>query len=503
MSPATRPAAPRVADPWRVHPATCAGIFVDCRDYYLAFYETAKRARRSILMLGWQFDSDVQLVRGADIPEGVAAESLRFLPFLAALCAARPELEVRILAWEHSLVFALERELLQKVRFDLRTSSRFHFEVDDTVPSYGSHHQKVVVIDGQIAFLGSADVCQDRWDTSEHACDQPLRVGRSETPYKPYHEVQAELAGGAARSLVDLFIERWADAKGETLDAATLLGPDDEPPLPFAAATFDLPSCDVGIYRELPPRLGRPPVREVKDLLLSCIASAERLIYIETQYLTSQAIAEALTTRMRDAGRPKLEIVVVLPHKPEALKEELAVGGTQATVLAELAVAAKETGHALGIYNVAVEEDVFVYIHSKLVIIDDRLLTIGSANLTNRSMSIDSEIHVAWATPDPGDGLGRAIEGLRRRLLTEHIGGPALDSAVLDSSALVARLDALTCSVERRLRAHDLEAAEGEALLDAAQGLVSAYADPVHAPESAKDLTAARSVDRGGEGDLP
>jgi phosphatidylserine/phosphatidylglycerophosphate/cardiolipin synthase-like enzyme len=396
-------------------------------------------------------------------------------------------------------VLTLERQWLQKVRFDLQTSSNFHFEVDATAPTYGAQHQKVAIIDGQIAFLGSADICQDRWDTSEHAYQQPLRIGRGETAYKPFHEVQVELAGAAARSLVDMFVERWADAQGETLDAAKLIGSGDEPPIPFAEATVALPSSNVGIYREFPQRVGRPPVSEVKELLQDCVAAAQHLIYIETQYLTSKAFADALAARMRDASRPKLEVIIVLPHKPETLKEELAMGGSQAKVLAELDATAKETGHALGIYNVAVQDDVFVYIHSKLVLVDDRVLTIGSANLTNRSMSIDSEVHAAWVAPElgnaqSGDELSQAIASLRRRLLAEHIGGPALGSAALDGPALVRRLDAIARSGQHRLRAHDLEVAEGEGLFDAAQDVVSAYADPEHAPHRAEDLATASTV---------
>ena len=438
-----------------------------------------------ILLLGWQFDSDVQLVRGDDVPAGVEPESVRLLPFSRTRCATCPDLEVRVLAWDHSVVFAMERELLQKLWFNLRTNARFHFEVDNTVPEYGAHHQKVAIIDGQVAFLGSGDICQDRWDTSAHTCDQALRLGRSGEPCKPYHEVQAALAGEAARSLVDLFVERWADAAGEILDPGALVGPT-AAPLSLPTPTFEMPSASVSIHRELPHRLGRPPVREVKELLVAAIEGAQDFIYIETQYLTSQAIADALTARMRNAGRPKLDIVIVLPHKPEALKEELAIGGTQAKVLDELTTIAKETGHAMGVYNVAVKqkgEDLFIYIHSKLMIVDDRVLTIGSANLNNRSMSLDSEINVAWCAADRSDEVGRAIEGLRGRLLNEHV-GQELEGAVLDGSGIVGRLDLIVQRGDCRLRAHDLTLVEGSALREAAQEILSAYADPLHAPES-------------------
>src|SRR4029079_7538926 len=116
MPTSTRPRA------WRSHPRTRAGIIVDARDYYCAFYELAKQARRSILLLGWQFDSDVPLLRGDDVPPGVDPESVEMLPFLDDLCAKNPDLEVRILAWDHSLWFVLEREVLQALSFAVRTS---------------------------------------------------------------------------------------------------------------------------------------------------------------------------------------------------------------------------------------------------------------------------------------------------------------------------------------------------------------------------------------------
>ncbi len=473
---------------WRVHPRTRAGIIIDARDYYRAFYELAKQARRSILLLGWQFDSDVPLVRGKDVPPGVDPEAVELLPFLDGLCAANPALEVRMLAWDHSLWLALEREALQKLSFDLRTSKNFHFENDATVSQYGAHHQKVAIIDGRIAFLGSADICQDRWDTSHHACGDELRVGRGGKPCKPYHEVQAVVTGAAARSLVDLFVERWADGTGERLDAPSLIGagPEEDAPLP-RQVTLEMPLAEVAIHRQFPHRLGRPPVREVRDLFVSLIDEAEELVYVETQYLTSRAVRDALVERMRAEGRSKLEIVVVLPRKPEALKEELAVGATQAEVLEELTHVARENGHSLGVYNVAAGarngDDLFVYIHAKLLVVDDRRLTIGSANLNNRSMSLDSEINVAWSTDDPDDELGTAIEALRHRLLREHC---ALELApwFLDPRGLVGRLDGLAASGRGRLRRHDIDVEEPSVLKKLGQKIASAYADPLHSPES-------------------
>lgn len=461
---------------------------MDARDYYAAFHDLARKARRSILLLGWQFDSDVPLLRGKDVPPGVDPESVELLPFLDGLCANNPDLEVRMLAWDHSLWFVLEREVLQKLSFSLRTSERFHFENDATVSQYGAHHQKVAIIDGRVAFLGSADICQDRWDTSAHACGDELRISRGGKPCKPYHEVQAVVTGAAARSLVDLFVQRWADGTGEELDAASLIvdEPKEDDPLP-PQISLAMPRADVALHRQYPPRLGRPAIREIRDMFQAWIREAERLVYIETQYLTSRVVADALVARMRDAARPKLDIVIVLPQKPEALKEELAVGATQVEVIDELTKVARETGHALGLFNVAGRDgrgfDHFVYIHSKLLLVDDRRLTIGSANLNNRSMTLDSELNVAWTTDEPAGDVARAIAALRRRLLGEHA---ALDlpAELFEPSGLVERLGALVREGRTRLRFHDVEGEEPSMLKKLGQRIASAYADPLHAPES-------------------
>jgi phospholipase D1/2 len=189
-----------------------AGVLVDGAGYYRAFYRSALTARHYILMSGWQFDSTVALVRGDDAPVGA---EVQFLRCLDGLCARRPTLHVYILAWDFHLVFIPEREWLQRVVFHWMTNARFHFRFDDNPIAGGSHHQKFVIIDGALAFVGSADICESRWDDRRHLALNPLRVSRGRVT-KPYHEVQAYLVGGdAVTRLRDMFVSRWARAGGE------------------------------------------------------------------------------------------------------------------------------------------------------------------------------------------------------------------------------------------------------------------------------------------------
>jgi len=475
---------------WRMHERADAALLVDAHDYYRAFYEAASRAKRSVLLLGWQFDSDVQLLRGEDLPPGANPKDYELLPLLDRICRERPELEIRMLAWDHSLFFALEREVLQKIVFDIATPDRFKFKFDGTVPFGGSHHQKVAIIDGRIAFMGSGDICQDRWDTSAHLGRDPDRLGRSGECHKPYHEVQAVFTGAPARSLVDLFTMRWSYATGEELDPASLI--DDTAPrdggidLPV---TLPLPRADVALSRTVPEGPGRELVHEIRDLYVRAIRDARELIYIETQYLTSCCVRDALVKRMRDASKPKLDVVIVIPNKPEKFKEEFTVGHPQAHVLEAVKRTAAEHGHALGVYNVATPDATcalarYVYIHSKLMIVDDQFFTMGSANLANRSMTLDSEINASWHARRGDHALRNAIRRVRVRLLLEHLGEGADLRAVVAKKGLVRRLDELAAAGTTRLRRHDVEHAELSIFAKAVQELACDYVDPPDARAS-------------------
>jgi phosphatidylserine/phosphatidylglycerophosphate/cardiolipin synthase-like enzyme len=484
---------------WRIHESATAGLLVDARDYYRAFYEAASRAKRSILLIGWQFDSDVRLLRGDDVPAGADPKAYELLPMLDRLCRERPELEVKMLAWDHSLFFALEREILQKIVFDIATVDRFQFRTDGTVPFGGSHHQKIAIIDGQVAFMGSADICQDRWDTSAHVAREPLRVSRGDQAYKPYHEVQAVFTGEPVRSLMDLFCERWRYATNEALEPESFVDTSQDL-FAHVPVTLPLPVADVALSRTVPGAIEREHVHEIRDLYVRAIHNAKRLIYIETQYLTSCCVRDALVSRMKDADKPKLDVVLVLPHKPEKFKEEFTIGAPQAGVLDEIVEAAQEGGHALGIYNVATPDvapgehrvPLFVYIHAKLMIVDDELFTMGSANLANRSMTVDSEINATWVAERGDTELRNAIRRIRVRLLLEHLGEAADVRVVAGRKGLVARLDRTIAAGKGRLRHHDLRHEVPNLIAKAVQELACDYVDPT---DGAEPLPPPSSID--------
>jgi phospholipase D1/2 len=431
-----------------LYEALRAGVLVDGRDFYLAIHDAACRAERSILMAGWQFASKVELVRGGDAT--LCEHPARLVDFLRDLCERKPELEVHILAWDASAVFTFEREPLQRLRFRIGGHERIHYKTDNAHPFGASHHQKLIVIDRSIAFLGGMDVTNSRWDDRAHEAENPLRrEGRRS--HGPYHDVQAYVTGEPVDVLRGWFARRWRRATGTDL-------PDTEPPRREIQIrpSFEVAAPRVGLARTLPrmedPPLG--PVKELSELHLCAIAAAKHFLYLETQYFTCDELCGAFERRMT-AGGPPLEIVLVLPEKSAGWKERITIGVYQQRILERLGRTAEETGHHLGVYYPAApgeEGDVPVFIHSKVLAVDDRFLLVSSANATNRSMGFDTELGVAWEASSPTDSLRDA----RLELLAEHCGisRKRAHEQLGPIEGLVARLDELARGGRDRLRIH-------------------------------------------------
>ncbi|HEU4406260.1 MAG TPA: phospholipase D-like domain-containing protein [Polyangiaceae bacterium] len=486
---------------WCERPLAAAGLLVDGEDYYRAFYRAACQARRYILIAGWQFDSEVPLLRGEGAEAEAGGRPVTLRAFLSDLCERNPDLSIYLLAWDFHVVFALEREWLQQLIFAWTTNERLSFRFDASHVENGCHHQKFVVIDGELSFVGGLDICDHRWDDRRHREANPLRQSRG-APHKPFHDVQSYLVGrDVARALASLFDCRWQAAGGGPLSLPrgprASFGEDYRPPgaLPLLAPRVALSRTD--------PR-GAPTdargCREVYDLYREAIAAAERLIYVETQYFSSRAIGEALEARLRDPARPPLDVVLILNMRAETLKEEIAVGLAQAKVLAGVRAAAAGTAHRLGIYYTVPEPAEAgreparaTYIHSKVMAVDDLFLTVGSANLTNRSFSVDTELNASFEADGPGDPLAASIAAARRSLLAEHLG---LDDPEPDG-ALVPWLDDLAARRVGRLRPHPSPTERETALL----GVIDPSALPFD-PDAAEDDEERRSFFAIGTGEL-
>lgn len=438
------------------HAPARSGVLVDGRDFYRALFAACVKAERSILMTGWQFASKVELVRGPDA-DG-CGHPTRLVELLRDLCEARPELEIYLLAWDASAIFTFEREPLQRLMFQVKGHKRIHYKMDNAHPSGASHHQKLAIIDRSIAFVGGMDVCNSRWDDRSHDAEAPLRCSGGGTPYAPYHDVQAFVTGDAVDVLRDWFCERWQAATGHCLELPDVPRTEIE-----IEPSFTVEAPVLGLARTLPRTDDPPtaPTKELYELHLRAIAEARRSIYIENQYLSCDEIADALARRMHAESEPPLEIVIVLPEKSAGFKERISIGVYQQRILARLTEVAERTGHQLGVYYHCAcgpKGDVPVFIHAKVLAVDDRFLLVSSANTSNRSMGFDTELGLAWESPTPTDSLRAA----RVDLLAEHCGlaRDLADDILGPVGGLVKRLDELARAKTHHLRIHRRNADE-------------------------------------------
>lgn len=449
---------------WAVSPVTGSGVLVDGRDYFRAFYHAARAARRYILVAGWQFDSDVELLRGADRSE--EREDVRLLPFLRTLCRANPELRVQVLCWDYSPAYMLDREWLQDAVFNWTTPDNLSFRFDDRHAIGGSHHQKFVVIDGQLAFVGSMDLCHGRWDLRSHPPEPAVRQqSRGEGTYGPYHEVQAWLSGPAVGDVEELFVARWRTACGEDL---SLPPPATEPPTVVGGLRLH-GAREAGLSRTNARTLvpEQPSIREIAALYRDAVLSAERLIYVENQYFSSKVVFDAMVERLRDASRPRLNVAIVCPRQLKSFTENLSMGPMQEACFRRLRAVARERGHALEIFAATTPRPggfADRYIHSKLLIVDDRLLSVGSANTNNRSMGLDTELNATWEAGPGDETLARSIRKVRLSLLAEHAAARGRRDlrALAEPDGMVAALLRAARDPERGLRIHPAEGGEDE-----------------------------------------
>jgi phospholipase D1/2 len=381
-------------------------FLVDGEAYFSTVASALERAQRFIFIAGWQLDSRLRVNPG-DLA------SPCFGDFLHDLVRRNRKLRVYVLLWDFAMVYAADREIIPLYSHPWRTHRRIHFRLDSSHPLGASHHQKIVVIDDAVAFAGGLDIAEHRWDTPDHLPEDPRRIDSIGRLYPPYHDVQLMVAGDAAAALGNLARERWRRATGKRLrDAPRPVG-DPWPP----EVVPDLQNVSVAIARTEPAFEDRQEIREVESLYLDSIAAARRVIYIENQYLTSHAVGNALARRLQEENGP--EIIMVLPEETSEWLEQVSMAVLRARLLKRLR-AADRFGRLHVYYPILKNEKVQVRVHSKICFVDDRLVRVGSANLNNRSMGLDTECDLAVETSEPA--TAQAVASLRSRLLAEHLG---------------------------------------------------------------------------------
>ena len=427
---------------WRYSMASRAHVVIDAADYFEIIRDVMCEARQRIFLIGWDFDTRILLSSGRRWWNLRKRKHKRFPArlgsFILWLAHRTPQLEIRLLKWNVALLKSIFRGtmVVDLARWGLSRSIDFKF--DSAHPIGCSHHQKIVVIDDKVAVCGGIDMTSDRWDTRDHVHNDRRRRRPTGRSYGPWHDVTMIMEGDVAQSLGELGRDRWKVAGGEQMSPCS---PQQESPWPDSLhAEFE--NVEIGIARTRAEWGDSEQVSEIENLFVEQIARAKRFIYAETQYFASRRIAEAICRRLVAPDPP--EILIMNPLTADGWLEQVAMDSARA----ELVRAVRKVDHAnrFHIFVPYTSGGTPIYVHAKLTIVDDEMLRVGSANMNNRSMGLDSECDVFIDSLRPANShVGPKITGLRHSLLAEHCGIPEEEMPALleKHGSMVAMIKAL------------------------------------------------------------
>lgn len=412
---------------WRKVETNRISFIIDAADYFAAAKEAIQQARQCVYLIGWEFDLDIRLRPDIDDPK--VPDQLRH--FLQHVVDQRPDLQIFVLQWRGAMLFNIARQLGSYLLLKIKAKPQIHFRLDGKHPAVACHHQKIIVIDDVLAFCGGIDMTSGRFDDWHHRSERPL----PDRPM-PWHDMTVALDGEAARSLGELARWRWKNATGHDLpvpSACQPIWPDRLKP--------DLRDALVGIARSRPAYAGNEQIQEVERLWCAAIGSARHRIYIENQFLSSGKIARALQAKLEEAGGP--EIVIILPFAAESWLESEAMDTRRSLILHKLRRA--DTDGRLGVYHPVNADGEHIYVHAKLLIVDEDFVRIGSSNMASRSMATDTECDLALEASDQPE-LSGFLVAMRNGLMAEHLGVPvATIEAALEqcNGSIVATIERL------------------------------------------------------------
>jgi len=406
---------------------------VDAEAYFAEIYERIRAAKKSVLVAGYDFDWAIPLRRGPGTSRTTLRDALREAGRRGARC--------RVLVWAPAFAQHVLGTRAWAAWDDARDNPipGTTLLLESSTGVWSSHHQKFVVVDSQVAWVGGMDVARDRWDTAAHAAGAP-RDGT----YGPVHDVQGRVEGPAVWDVEYTFGQRWIVAEREK---PYFLDPDGEMNAHASMVAAGQkaargPGARPGKAKKLYARPGSHRVQVtrtmpwlgeqgIRDMVARAFGQAKRLVYVENQYAFQSLWATRQATAAL-ARAPELRMIVVLPLWPDLLPIPMPGLPDRIDMRENLGELRSRFGDRVCIVGLLVDgatpgRYASVYCHSKLMIVDDAWLTIGSANLDDGSFESSSEMNLSVLdTP--------SARGLRETLLREHLAG-LYDPAVLDDPA--------------------------------------------------------------------
>ena len=364
-------------------PGGSLDVLIDGAEALPRMVAELERAESHVHIAGWFFSPDFALTR-----EGEPTILRNLLAELAE------RVEVRVLVWAGAPLplFRPSRGTVRRMREQLCAGTKIRCALDAKERPMHCHHEKTIVVDDRVAFVGGIDLTAeagDRFDSSGHRARG--QVG--------WHDASARVAGPAVADVAEHFRMRWQEVSGEQIASAGTVEP--------------AGNVELQIVRTVPERVYEGQPRgdfRILESYLRALRSAQQLIYLENQFLWSAEIAAVLTDKLLRPPTDEFRLLIVLPAKPNS-------GGDDTRgMLAELVEADADAGRLLvcTLFARAGRLADPVYVHAKIGIVDDAWLTLGSANLNEHSLFNDTEMNVV--THD----IALARE-TRLRLWAEHL----------------------------------------------------------------------------------
>lgn len=422
---------------WQVARAERAAVIVDARDYFALAKQAMLKAEKQLILVGWDFDTRITLEHSNE--EGHRADGPSNLgAFILWLAKHRPELQISILKWDLGILKSLGRGTTPFTLMRWAAHPRITFKLDGAHPKGASHHQKIVVIDDRLAFCGGIDMTGSRWDTRQHLPgDDRRKRPFTRRRYPPWHDATMAVDGEVAAALGKLCRTRWEAAGGDKLQVPDVQS---DPWPDVLEPSFR--GIDIGIARTIGKRDGQEEVRENERLFIDLIESARTFIYAESQYFASRLIAKALCKRLQEPDAP--ECILVQPRTADGWLEEEVMGTARYELLQF--IKQSDLHDRFRIYTPVNEDGEDIYVHAKIMIVDDRVLRVGSSNMNNRSLGLDSECDLVIDAAVPENrGASEQIKATLDDLLAEHLGCSQQTVAEhrRQTGSLIATIDAL------------------------------------------------------------
>ena len=401
--------------------ASFASVLIDYDNYYHALHNSIVKAQKSIFLVGWDIDSRVELVRGVDAEHTSAP--VTFYDLIVWKSEKDPHVQIYLNRWDFSMFFADKRELFSGKKWRKTGLNNIHFIMDGKTTMGGCHHQKIAVIDDEVAYSGGMDITRGRWDRRQHHVVNKFRdQAEPDEEVKetcPYHDVHTVFSGEIVKTLSDWTRERWEIASDIPLCQKNSAITDTMPATWPESVEPDFQDVNVAIARTLPHTYFMEQTEEILPLLLDEISQAENFIYIENQYLTNIDIANAIHKQM--ILQPKLRVVMISSYDPNGYFEKVAMWGGRMRFRQIIENEGLKDRVVLA-YPMCEERDEVakIRVHSKVLVIDDKILHVGSANMNNRSMGFDTECDVSiYASTE---NQKTKITDIRNDMIKEHTG---------------------------------------------------------------------------------